>query len=134
MTYKRNDLIDSLLNRYYCTFELTLDTEEYVPPNFDKKIKKYIFKCFKKDFKKINGEYKEFCRNDKIENYANKLKEKYLRKIRKKEDLKKFANDKKNKSSAELIQEDNKLKEKIKKEKIKEENKKQNLENKENKQ
>ncbi len=118
MTYKRNDLIDSLLNRYYCTFELTLDTEEFVPPNFDKKIKKYIFKCFKKDFKKINGEYKEFCNNEKIENYANKLKEKYLRKIRKKEDLKKFNLDKKNKSSIELLEEDNSLKEKINQEEL----------------
>lgn len=52
------DLMDMLLNRTYLTFSMTLDTEDFVPENVNKKIRKNIFKQFKKSYKKIKKTYK----------------------------------------------------------------------------
>ena len=56
INYNKNDLIDECLERYYMTFEKTLDTCDYVPVEYNKKILAYIFKCMRKQFKKINRE------------------------------------------------------------------------------
>lgn len=37
---------------------MTLDTEDFVPENVNKKIRKNIFKQFKKSYKKIKKTYK----------------------------------------------------------------------------
>ena len=54
MNYNKNDLIDECLIRYYQSFACTLDTADYVPDKFNNKILLYIFKCMKKQFKKID--------------------------------------------------------------------------------
>ena len=54
MNYNKNDLIDTLLVRYYSTFARTLDTSDYVPDKFNDKISKYIFKNMKRKFKEID--------------------------------------------------------------------------------
>ncbi|MCM1437646.1 MAG: hypothetical protein NC131_00340 [Roseburia sp.] len=56
MNYHKNDLIDELLVRYYSTFAHTLDTGDYVPDKYNKKILNYIFKNMKRAFRKIDWE------------------------------------------------------------------------------
>lgn len=63
MNYHKNDLIDECLGRFYQTFSLTLDTCDYVPKKYNDKILKYIFKCMKKSFRKIDKEDKVYQRN-----------------------------------------------------------------------
>ena len=58
MEFKKNDLIDKVLQRYYNTFCLTLDTYEFVPEEFNYEILKIIFKEMKKSFKQVNTEVK----------------------------------------------------------------------------
>ena len=56
--FKKNDLYDKILDRYYTSFAKTLDTEDYVPPKFKDYIIKRFFKNMKKDFKKVDKMYK----------------------------------------------------------------------------
>lgn len=58
MNYNKNELIDECLARYYQTFAITLDTADYVPKGYNKKIQGYIFRSMKNQFKKINREDK----------------------------------------------------------------------------
>lgn len=58
INYNKNKLINECLVRYYETFALTLDTAEYVPEKFNKRILAYIFKNMKRQFRKIDGEDK----------------------------------------------------------------------------
>ena len=44
INYNKNKLINKTLTVFYNTFALTLDTEDFVPERFNKKICKYIFK------------------------------------------------------------------------------------------
>lgn len=71
MDFKKNDLIDEVLNRYYNTFSLTLNTYEFVPEEFNHEILKIIFKEMKKSFKRVNKEYrklhKEECFSKKMQ-------------------------------------------------------------------
>lgn len=71
MDFKKNDLIDKVLQRYYNTFSLTLDTYEFVPEKFNYEILKIIFKEMKKSFKRVNKEYrklhKEECFSKKMQ-------------------------------------------------------------------
>lgn len=62
INYNKNELIDECLDKYYATFEHTLDTCDYVPEKFNMKILKYIFKNMKKQFKKIDKEDRQFQR------------------------------------------------------------------------
>lgn len=50
--------MDVLLQRTYTTFSLTLNTEDFVPENVNKKIRRNIFKQFKKSYKKIKRTYR----------------------------------------------------------------------------
>lgn len=68
--YKKNDLIDECLERFYKTFELTLDTADYVPEKYNDKILAYIFKCMKKQFKKIDRTCRQIQREQKRANKA----------------------------------------------------------------
>ncbi len=63
MNYNKNNLIDECLQRYYKTFSCTLDTADYVPDKYNRKILAYIFKNMKKQFKKIDKEDKLYQSN-----------------------------------------------------------------------
>ena len=65
LNYNKNKLINQALVKYYETFSLTLDTVDFVPEKFNKKICKYIFRNMKKVFRKIDREDKKFQRNYK---------------------------------------------------------------------
>jgi len=58
MEFIKNELIDEVLRKYFATFEITLDTCEYVPSKYGKKIHKFIFKNMKQKFRQINREYR----------------------------------------------------------------------------
>ncbi len=58
INYNKNKLINECLVRYYETFAHTLDTADYVPEKFNKKILAYIFKNMKRQFKKVDREDK----------------------------------------------------------------------------
>lgn len=62
LNFNKNKLINKVLDKYYETFSLTLDTAEFVPDKYNDKISKYIFKNMKKSFKKIDKEDKVFQR------------------------------------------------------------------------
>jgi len=59
MEFIKNDLLDEVLIRNFQTFEITLDTADYVPAKYGKKIHKFIFKNMKKQMRKINSEYRK---------------------------------------------------------------------------
>lgn len=63
INYNKNKLINQTLNKYYETFSLTLDTVDFVPEKYNKKICKYIFKNMKRSFVKIDREDRKYQRN-----------------------------------------------------------------------
>ena len=65
INYNKNKLINQTLSKYYETFSLTLDTVDFVPEKYNKKICKYIFKNMKKSFKKIDNEDRKYQRKIK---------------------------------------------------------------------
>lgn len=54
INYNKNKLIDTCLETYYATFARTLDTADFVPEKYNKKILAYIFKNMKRQFRKID--------------------------------------------------------------------------------
>lgn len=60
INFNKNKLINKTLDKYYETFSHTLDTADYVPEKFNKKIHKYIYKNMKKAFSKIDREDYKF--------------------------------------------------------------------------
>lgn len=82
MEFKKNELINSVLLNYYETFALTLNSEDFVSPKYNKKIEKYIFKNMKKKFSSCNKEYREWLRKKKRKlRIKNKLKRKEKNKL-----------------------------------------------------
>lgn len=63
INYNKNKLINQTLSKYYETFSLTLDTVDFVPEKYNKKICKYIFKNMKRSFVKIDREDRKYQRN-----------------------------------------------------------------------
>jgi hypothetical protein len=59
MEFIKNEIINEVLQQYFVTFELTLDTADYVPAKYGKKIHKFIFKNMKQKFKQVNKEYRK---------------------------------------------------------------------------
>jgi len=59
MEFIKNEIINEVLRQYFVTFEMTLDTAEYVPAKYGKKIHKFIFKNMKQKFKQVNREYRK---------------------------------------------------------------------------
>ena len=57
MEFIKNDLINKTLEEYYKTFSVTLDTGDFVPVDYNKKIYKYIFRNLKDKFKTIDVFY-----------------------------------------------------------------------------
>lgn len=53
------ELLDTLLIRTYSSFAKTLDTEDFVSEQVNKKIRKIIFKNFKQSAKRLNKTYKK---------------------------------------------------------------------------
>ena len=72
INYNKNKLINTCLGKYYETFALTLDTADFVPEKYNKKILAYIFKNLKRQFRKIDREDREY---QKALRMAEKLKE-----------------------------------------------------------
>lgn len=60
INYNKNKLINRALDEYYNTFSHTLDTADFVPDRFTKKIHKYIFKNMKKALKKVDKEDRKY--------------------------------------------------------------------------
>ncbi len=60
INYNKNKLINECLVKYYETFSHTLDTADYVPKKYNKKILVYIFKNMKKQFKKLDRDDKRY--------------------------------------------------------------------------
>lgn len=58
MEFIKNQLINSVLEKYFETFSKTLDTADYVPAKYGKKIHAFIFKNMKRKFKEVNKVYK----------------------------------------------------------------------------
>ena len=72
INYNKNELINTCLGKYYETFALTLDTADFVPEKYNKKIMAYIFKNLKQQVRKIDREDRKY---QKALRMAEKLKE-----------------------------------------------------------
>ena len=72
INYNKNKLINTCLGKYYETFALTLDTADFVPEKYNKKILAYIFKNLKRQFRKIDRKDRKY---QKALRMAEKLKE-----------------------------------------------------------
>jgi len=57
MEFIKNELINAVLDKYFETFSKTLDTADYVPEKYGKKIHKYIFKNMRRKFNEVNRVY-----------------------------------------------------------------------------
>ena len=65
MEFIKNELINAVLEKYFDTFAKTLDTADYVPAKYGKKIHKYIFKNMKKKFAEIDKQYRNQMKKPK---------------------------------------------------------------------
>ena len=59
MEFIKNELIDEVLKRYFATFQITLDTADYVPERYGRKIHAFIFKNMKRKFREVNRAYRK---------------------------------------------------------------------------
>lgn len=62
INYNKNKLINTCLETYYATFAQTLDTADFVPEKYNKKILAYIFRNMKRQFRKIDREDRRYQR------------------------------------------------------------------------
>lgn len=67
MDFNKNNLIDETLDRFFETFQHTLDTADFVPAAYGKKIDAYIFKNMKAAFRRINREDRAYRRQKRKE-------------------------------------------------------------------
>ncbi len=78
INYNKNKLINECLVKYYETFAHTLDTADYVPEKFNKRILAYIFKNMKRAFRKVDREdrrkQRELARKARAKAKAKKRK------------------------------------------------------------
>lgn len=77
INFNKNKLINITLDTYYDTFAHTLDTSDYVPEKYNKKICRYIFKNMKKAFRRIDKDDRKFQRKFRKQ---VKIKEKLAKK------------------------------------------------------
>lgn len=54
INYNKNKLVNTCLETYYETFARTLDTADFVPEKYNKKILAYIFKNMKRQFRRLD--------------------------------------------------------------------------------
>lgn len=59
MEFIKNEFINAVLEKYFETFEKTLDTADYVPAKYSEKIHKYIFKNMWRKFREIDRQYRK---------------------------------------------------------------------------
>ena len=59
MEFIKNELINAVLENYFETFEKTLDTCDFVPEKYGKKIHAYIFKNMKRKFREVDRTYRK---------------------------------------------------------------------------
>ncbi|MBQ7764892.1 MAG: hypothetical protein IJ458_00420 [Clostridia bacterium] len=81
INFNKNVLINQTLDKYYDTFSHTLDTNDFVPEKFNKKISKYIFKNMKKAFKRIDKEDRKYQRQFRKKVKAKNKEQKRLLKL-----------------------------------------------------
>lgn len=62
INYNKKKLINTCLETYYDTFSRTLDTADFVPEKYNKKILAYIFKNMKRQFRRLDREDKRYQR------------------------------------------------------------------------
>lgn len=62
MDYFFNDQLDVTLARYFQTYNVTVDTMDYVPTKHVTKIHAFVFKNLKRDFKLIRKDVKKHKR------------------------------------------------------------------------
>ena len=60
INYNKNNLINTCLGKYYETFACTLDTADFVPEKYNKRILAYIFKNMRRQFKRIDKADKSY--------------------------------------------------------------------------
>lgn len=60
INYHKNELINQCLQTFYATFAMTLDTSDFVPVAYNKRILRYIFKNMRKAFKRIDREDRQY--------------------------------------------------------------------------
>jgi hypothetical protein len=65
MEFIMNELINGVLEKYFETFEKTLDTTDYVPEKYGKKIHAFIFRCMKQKFAETKSAYRSQLRKEK---------------------------------------------------------------------
>ena len=81
INFNKNVLINQTLDKYYDTFSHTLDTNDFVPERYNKKISKYIFKNMKKAFKRIDKEDRKYQRKFRKKVRVKNKEEKRLLKL-----------------------------------------------------
>ena len=59
MEFIKNELINAVLEKYFETFSKTLDTADYVPVKYGRKIHAYIFKNMRRKFKEVDRAYRK---------------------------------------------------------------------------
>lgn len=59
MEFIKNEIINEILKNYYNTFSLTLDTSDFVPEKYNKRIRRFIFKNMRSKFKEVNVSYRK---------------------------------------------------------------------------
>lgn len=64
MEFLKNELLENVMDNYYQTFAKTLNTCDFVPEEYSKKISKYIFNDMKRSFKQAEKEYKRYRRKE----------------------------------------------------------------------
>lgn len=62
MEFKENELINQVLQNYYNTFQIMLDTPDFVPEKINNSISNYLYKRLKKKLKESRKEYKNFLK------------------------------------------------------------------------
>ncbi len=84
LNFNKNLLINEVLSEYYNTFNLTLDTMDFVPEKYNNKICKYIFKNMKKCFRVIDKEDRKYQRKLKKDlKKQNKIAKKNAKTLKK---------------------------------------------------
>ena len=82
INYNKNKLIDTCLETYYGTFARTLDTADFVPEKYNKKILAYIFKNMKRQFRRLDRADAQYQRSVRRKDRADAQ---YQRSVRRKD-------------------------------------------------
>lgn len=60
LNYNKNKLINNCLVKYYETFAHMLDTADYVPEKYNKRIQRYIFRNMRRQFRRVDIEDRKY--------------------------------------------------------------------------